>query len=94
MLIHFSRQVLEPTFDRLFLDLGWPWDSILGPLGRLFDVFFSRLTKSQIILLALINKGMLRQKAYSIVQKCSKEALKNNYSFEDILKKNSIIKKY
>ena len=52
------------------------------------------LNKSQIILLALINKGMLRQKAYSIVQKCSKEALKNNYSFEDILKKNSVIKKY
>ncbi len=52
------------------------------------------LNKSQNILLALINKGMLRQKAYSIVQKCSKEALKNNGSFEDILKKNSIIKKY
>ena len=52
------------------------------------------LNKSQSILLALINKGMLRQKAYLIVQKCSKEALKNNYSFEDILKKNSVIKKY
>ena len=28
-----------------FFDLGWLWDSTLGPLDRLFDVFFSSLKK-------------------------------------------------
>ena len=36
----FPRQIPEPTFDWLFLDLGWSWGSILGPLGWLFCAAF------------------------------------------------------
>ena len=35
------------------------------------------LHKSQNILLALIQKGLLRQEAYSIVQKCAMESWNN-----------------
>ena len=43
--VHFSTQNLEPVLYRLFIDLGCLWDSIFGPLGSLFGVFFQGLKK-------------------------------------------------
>jgi len=52
------------------------------------------LHKSQNILLALIQKGLLRQKAYSIVQKCSINSWNNKKQFEEIIVNNKEIRNY
>ena len=52
------------------------------------------LHKSQNLLLALIKKGVLRQDAYSLVQKCSMESWNNSKKFEDIILKNKEINNY
>ena len=52
------------------------------------------LHKSQNILLALMQKGLLRQKAYSIVQKCAMDTWNNKKQFEEIILKNKEIKNY
>ena len=52
------------------------------------------LHKSQIILLQLTQKGVSRQKAYSIIQKCAMESWNKNKDFEKILINNSKLKKY
>jgi len=46
---------------------------------------------SQRVLLELTSKGMKRDKAYRIVQKCAIQAIDNNTSFYDNLLKNQII---
>ena len=50
--------------------------------------------KSQKILLALIKKGVSRQKAYDLIQKLSIETFEKNKNFEDLVKENYFIKKY
>ena len=52
------------------------------------------LHKSQNILLALMQKGLLRQKAYSIVQKCAMDTWNNKKQFEEIILKNKEIRNY
>jgi len=52
------------------------------------------LHKSQNILLALTQKGLLRKKAYSIVQKCAKESLNNKIKFENVIFNNKEIRNY
>ena len=44
--------------------------------------------------LALIQKGLLREQAYSIVQKCSKDSWENKKKFEEIILNNNEIKNY
>ena len=50
------------------------------------------LHRSQSILLALIQKGLTRQKAYQIVQSAAMKAWHTDKKFEDILKKITILK--
>ena len=52
------------------------------------------LHKSQIILLALMQKGLLREEAYSIVQKCAKDSWNNKKKFEEIILNNKEIRNY
>jgi len=52
------------------------------------------LHKSQNILLHLTQKGMSRQKAYSIVQKAAMRSWQSEEHFEDILKADNEINKY
>ena len=52
-----------------------------------------RLVFSQRIMLELTKKGLSREKAYKIVQKHTQISLKNNSSFEENLRKDSIITK-
>tara|TARA_B100000029_G_scaffold53919_1_gene48930 strand:+ start:718 stop:2010 length:1293 start_codon:yes stop_codon:yes gene_type:complete len=52
------------------------------------------LHKSQNVLLALIKKGLSRQKAYILVQKCAKKSWKNNINFKDLIIDNKDIRKY
>ena len=52
------------------------------------------LHKSQDLLLSLTKKGLSRQKAYSIIQKCAMMSWNNQNDFEEILLKNKEIKKY
>ncbi len=52
------------------------------------------LHKSQNLLLTLTKKGLSRQKAYSIIQKCAMTTWNNNKDFEEILLKNKEIRKY
>ncbi len=52
------------------------------------------LHKSQNILLALIQRGISRQKAYTLIQFAAKKSLISNKKFEDLLIKNPEIKKY
>lgn len=50
--------------------------------------------KSQNIMLALIQKGLSRQKAYQIVQNAAMKHWESDKKFEDILNKNNEFKKY
>ena len=52
------------------------------------------LHKSQNILLALMQKGLLRQEAYSIVQKCAIDSWNNKKKFEEIILNNKEIRNY
>ena len=52
------------------------------------------LDKSQDLLLSLTKKGVSRQKAYSIIQKCAMESWNNKNNFEEILLKNKEFRKY
>ena len=52
-----------------------------------------RLIFSQRIMLELTKKGLTREKAYKLVQKHAQASLKNNSSFEENLRKDSIITK-
>ncbi len=52
------------------------------------------LHKSQKLLLKLTQKGILRQLAYSIIQKNAMEAWNNNKNFYDILKNDETLLKY
>ena len=52
------------------------------------------LHKSQNILLELIKKGLIREEAYSLVQKCAKKSWNNKNSFEEIVFKDEEILKY
>ena len=49
------------------------------------------LHASQYVLLALIDKGLDRNKAYRIVQKCAIKSLENNIPFYDSLLKDQVI---
>jgi len=51
------------------------------------------LHKSQNILLALTQKGLSRQKAYSLVQLCAMKSWNSNVRFEDLIAKHEEIKK-
>jgi adenylosuccinate lyase len=55
---------------------------------------FNGLHKSQNILLKLTRKGVSRQKAYELVQSIAMESLNSEKRFEDVLRKDSQIKKY
>ena len=55
---------------------------------------YGSIHKSQKILLALIKKGVSRQKAYDLIQKLSIETFEKNKNFEDLVKENYFIKKY
>ncbi|MBI04494.1 MAG: adenylosuccinate lyase [Pelagibacteraceae bacterium] len=48
---------------------------------------------SQILMLALTKKGISRQKAYSLVQKCTMESMNKKIDFEKLLLKNKNIRK-
>ena len=52
------------------------------------------LDKSQDLLLSLTKKGVSRQKAYSIIQKCAMASWNNKNNFEEILLKNKEFRKY
>ena len=52
------------------------------------------LHKSQNILLALMRKGLSRQEAYSIVQKCAMDTWNNKKKFEEIILNNKEIRNY
>jgi len=52
------------------------------------------LHKSQKLLLKLTQKGILRQLAYSIIQKNAMEAWNNNKNFYDILKNDETLLKH
>ena len=52
------------------------------------------LYNSQKLLLKLTKKGLLRQEAYSLVQKNAMEAWNNKKKFYDVLKKDKILLKY
>lgn len=47
---------------------------------------------SEALLLRLVDKGLLRQKAYEIVQKLALNAFENNSNFEDVVKSDDQIK--
>ncbi len=48
---------------------------------------------SQKVLLSLIDKGMLREEAYKIVQKLAHEAIQTQNGFKELLKKDSAVSK-
>ena len=52
------------------------------------------LHKSQNILLALTQKGLSRQKAYTIVQSSAMKSWNSKEKFEDLIRLNEEIKKY
>ena len=52
------------------------------------------LHKSQNLLLALTQKGLTREKAYSIVQSSAMEAWKSKQNFKNITLKNKELLKY
>ena len=52
------------------------------------------LHKSQNILLALMQKGLLRQEAYSMVQKCALETWNNKKQFKETILNNKEIRNY
>ena len=52
------------------------------------------LHKSQNILLLLMQKGLLRQEAYSIVQKCAQDSWNDTKEFEEIIFNNKEIRNY
>ena len=52
------------------------------------------LHKSQNILLALTQKGLSRQNAYTLIQSAAKKSLTSEKKFKDILKTDPKIKKY
>ena len=52
------------------------------------------LHKSQNILLALMQKGLLRQEAYSIVQKCAVDTRNNKKQFKETILNNKEIRNY
>jgi len=58
-------------------------------LGKLKGLFFS-----QSVMLKLTQKGLLREKAYTIVQTQAMKAWKTNGNFFDLLNKDKVIKKY
>ncbi len=49
---------------------------------------------SQKILLSLIDKGMLREEAYKIVQKTAHESILSRTSFKELIKKEALVSKY
>ena len=55
---------------------------------------FGGLHKSQNILLALTQKGLSRQKAYTIVQSSAMKSWNSKEKFEDIIRLNDEIKKH
>ena len=52
------------------------------------------LINSQRVLLALINKGMSREKAYEVIQKNAMKVWKKNIDFKEEIKKDPIIKEF
>jgi adenylosuccinate lyase len=52
------------------------------------------LHKSQTIMLNLINRGLSKQKAYSIVQSCAMKSWNTEKKFEDILSSHREVIKY
>jgi adenylosuccinate lyase len=51
------------------------------------------LIYSQRLLLALVEKGLVREKAYEVVQRNAMEALNKNRSFEELVRKDPSIRK-
>ena len=52
------------------------------------------LIYSQEVLLALVKKGLTREKAYSMVQKNAMKSWQSGENFKDLILSNSTIKKY
>ena len=52
------------------------------------------LHNSQNILLALIQKGMTRQKSYEIIQTSALKSWESNKNFEEVLNNNRLLKKH
>ncbi|HEC25015.1 MAG TPA: adenylosuccinate lyase, partial [bacterium] len=63
-------------------------DKMISNIGLTNGVIFS-----QKVLLALVNKGVLREDAYKIVQKLAHESIQTGVNFESLLKKNAIVLK-
>ena len=64
-------------------------DRMLSNLNMTKGVFFS-----QMVLLALIEKGMTREDAYTIVQKNAMKSWQEGIEFKELLKEDEAIKKY
>lgn len=64
-------------------------DRMLSNLNMTNGVIFS-----QMVLLALIEKGMTREDAYTIVQKNAMKSWQEGIEFKDLLEKDEAIKKY
>ena len=68
---------------------------IVYPDNMLKNIYkLGHLHKSQNILLALTQKGLSRQKAYTIVQTSAMKSLNSEENFEDIISLNAEIKKH
>ena len=64
-------------------------DRMLSNLNMTNGVIFS-----QMVLLALIEKGMTREDAYTIVQKNAMKSWHEGIEFKELLEKDDAIKKY
>ncbi len=63
-------------------------DKMISNIGLTNGVIFS-----QKVLLALVNKGILREDAYKIVQKLAHESIQTGVGFESLLKKDATVLK-
>ncbi|MFW0883643.1 adenylosuccinate lyase [Candidatus Acidulodesulfobacterium sp. H_13] len=63
-------------------------NKMISNIGLTNGVIFS-----QKVLLALVNKGILREDAYKIVQKLAHESIQTGVNFESLLKKDAIVLK-
>ena len=64
-------------------------DQLTKNIDKSFNIFFS-----QPLLLRLINKGLIREEAYEIVQKIALEAFDTQIHFDKLVKKNNLIQKH
>jgi len=87
-----STTLLDYMFHKcihVIQDLNVHSDNMKANLEKTHGLFFS-----QRVLLALIEKGMLREDAYTVVQRCAMKTWQEKVDFKEVLLADAEIKKY